>query len=57
MRPKNNFFASVVVSHQLLSGFLAKDHLPRVSRRSRLSANDKADNEENPVAVLRCPGI
>jgi hypothetical protein len=28
--------------HQLLSGFLANDHLPQVSR---LSANDKDDND------------
>ena len=31
--------------HQLLSEFLAKGHLPRVSRQSRLSANVKGDNE------------
>jgi hypothetical protein len=31
--------------HQLLSGFLLNGHLPRVSRQSRLSANDNGDNE------------
>ena len=36
--------------HQLLSGFLAKDHLPRVSRQSRLSTNGKGDNEMIPAA-------
>ena len=31
--------------HQLLFGFLAKGHMPQVSRQSRLSANDKDDNK------------
>ena len=31
--------------HRLLSGFLVKVHLPRVSRQSGLSANDKRDYE------------
>ena len=31
--------------HQLLSGFLPKGHLRRVSDQSRLSAKDKGDNE------------
>ena len=30
---------------QLLFGFLSSGKLPRVSRESRLSANDKGDNE------------
>ena len=40
---------------QLLSGFLPKYHLPRVSRQSRLSTNDKV--EMIPEAVHRSPGI
>ena len=32
-------------------------HLPRVSRQSRLSDNDKGDNERIPGAVHRSPGI
>ena len=43
--------------HQLLSGFLAKGHLPRVSRQSRLSANDKNDNEKTLGTVHRFRGI
>ena len=43
--------------HQLLSEFLAKDHLPLVLRQSRLSANDKGDNEMIPGIVYRSPGI
>ena len=43
--------------HQILSGFLANGHLPRVSRQSRLSANDKGDNEIIPGAVHRAPDI
>ena len=39
--------------HQLLSGFLAKGHLTRVSRQSRLPAGDKCDNEMKPGAVHR----
>ena len=34
-----------MVEPQFLSGFLANAHVPRVSRQSRLSANDKGDNE------------
>ena len=41
--------------HQLLSGFIANGHLPRVSWQSRLSANDMGDNEVKPGAVLRFP--
>ena len=37
----------------LLSGFLPNGHLPRVSRQSRLSANDNCDNEKKPRAVHR----
>ena len=43
--------------HQLMSGFLAKCHLPRVSRQSSLSANDKGDNELILWAVHGSPGI
>ena len=43
--------------HQLLSGFLAKGHLPRLSRQSRLSANDNCDNQMIPGDVHRSPGI
>ena len=37
--------------HQLLSGFVAIGYLPQVSRQSRLSANDKGDNEMIQGAV------
>ena len=40
--------------HQLLSGFLPNDHLPRISR---LSANGKGDNEMIPGTVHRSHGI
>ena len=43
--------------YQLLSGFLTKGHLPRVSRQSRLSANDKGDDEKIPGAVYRSTDI
>ena len=43
--------------HQLLSGFLAKGLLPRISRQSRLSTNDKSDNEMIPGAEHRSPAI
>ena len=43
--------------HQLLSGYLANDNLPRMSRQSRLLANDKDENEIIPGAVPRSPGI
>ena len=33
---------------KLLSRFLVKDHLSRMSRQSRLSTNDKCDNEMIP---------
>ena len=33
--------------YQFLIGFLAKDHLSRISRQSRLLANDKGDNPFN----------
>ena len=42
---------------QLLSGFLAKGHLQRVSRQSHLSANDKGDIEAIPGNVHKSPGI
>ena len=43
--------------HQLLSGFVTKGHLPRVSGQSRLSANDKGDNEMILGVVHRSSGI
>ena len=52
-----NSFMLMWRSHQLLSEFLAKGHLPRMSRRSHLSANDKCDNEMIPGAVYRYPAI
>ena len=39
-----------------MSGFLAIDHFPRVSRQSRLSA-DKSDNEMIPRSVAGSPSI
>ena len=39
--------------HQHLSGFIVNGHLPRVSCQSRLSANDKGDNEMTTGAVQR----
>ena len=45
------------VTRKALSGFLAKDHLPRVSRQSRLLANDKSNNEVIAGAVHRSPNI
>ena len=42
--------------HQLLSGFLVKGHLLRVSRQSHLSVNN-VGNEMIPGAVHRSPGI
>ena len=50
-------FKLVWLCHQLLSRFLANGQLPRVSRQSRISANDKSDNEMIPRAVQRSPGI
>ena len=43
--------------HQLLSGFLAKDHLHQVPRQSLLSANNKGNNEMILGAVHKYPGI
>ena len=43
--------------HQLLPKFLANGYLPRVSHQSRLSANDKGDNEMIPAVVHISPGI
>ena len=37
--------------HQVLSGFLANDLLSQVSSQSRLSANDKDDNEIKTEAL------
>jgi hypothetical protein len=44
----------VLRCHQILSEFLAKNHLPRMSYQSRLSANDKDENEINLMLMLRC---
>jgi hypothetical protein len=41
--------------NQLLFGFLANGHLPRVSCQLRLSANDKNDNEIPGYAHLLAP--
>ena len=43
--------------YQILSGFLFNGHLPRVSRQSRLLANDKGEYEKIPEVVHRSPGI
>ena len=43
----------VYLCHQLLSGFLANDHLPRESRQSA----NKGDNEMKQEAVHRFSGI
>ena len=43
--------------HQLLPGFLANGHLPRVSRQSHLEANDKGGYEMKPGDVHRSPNI
>ena len=52
LRPKD--FKLVWRYYQLLSGFLANDHLPRVPR---LSANDKGDNDMILGVVHESPGI
>ena len=44
-------FTLVWRCHQLLSRVLARGHLPLVSPQSRLSANDKGDNEMSPGAL------
>ena len=44
-------------SHQLLFGFLAKGHLSQVPRQSRISANNKGDNEIIQGTVQKSPGI
>ena len=46
-----------VAYHQIPSGFLANGHFPLVSRQSRLSPNDKVDNEVIPEYMHRYPGI
>jgi hypothetical protein len=43
--------------HQLLSEFINKGYLPRVSPQLRLSTNDKDDKKVIPEAVDRSPGI
>ena len=40
-----------------MSGILGNAHLSRVSRQSRLSANDKGDNEMKLEDMHRSPGI
>ena len=41
--------------YKLLYGYLAKGHLPRVSRLSHLSANVEGDNRMIPGVVQRSP--
>ena len=53
----NKRFTLVLWCHQLLSGILAKGHLPQMLRQSRLSANDKGDNEVKPEPVHWSPSI
>ena len=55
LRPK--IFKLVWQCHQLLSVFLAKGHLIRISRQSRRLPKDKAKNQIIPGAVHRSPGI
>ena len=43
--------------HQLLSGFLVKGHMPRVSRQSHLSISDESFNEVVPGALHISLGI
>ena len=43
--------------HQLLPGFLAIGYLARASHQTRLSTNNKGDNEMKQGAVHRSPGI
>ena len=52
-----NSFKLMWRCHQFLSGFLTEDHRPRVSRQSRLSANDNYDNEMISGTVNRSLGI
>ena len=51
-----NIFMIVWRCNQLVSGFLANDHLPPVSRQPHLSAYDK-DDEMKQEAVHRSLGI
>ena len=48
-------FKLVWQCHQLLSGFIANDHLPRVSSQSCLSANDKGINKMTWKTSARLP--
>ena len=50
-------FDLVLRCHQLLSEFLAKGPLPRVSWKSRLLVNDKGDNQMILGTVPRSPGM
>ena len=50
-------FKLVCRCYQFLPEFLVEGHLLRVSRQSRLLANDKSDNEMISGAVHRSPGI
>ena len=52
-----DLFKLICWCHWILSEFLVKCHLLRVSRQSRLSANAKGDNEMIPGGVHRSPGI
>ena len=51
------YVSALVSGAYVIIGFLAKDHLLRVSRQSRLSVNDKGGNEMIPGTVHRSPGI
>ena len=43
--------------YQLLHVFLANEHLSPVSRQSRLSDNDKGNNQVKPGVMHRSHGI
>ena len=55
LRPKS--FQLVWRCQQLLSGILANGQLPQVLCQSRLSINDKGDDEVKPRTVDKYPGI
>ena len=50
-------YASVQRCYQLLSGFLANNRLPRVSRQSRLTTSESVIVRCNRVIVRRSPDI
>ena len=55
--PDASFNLVWLCHHQLLSEFLAKDHLPQMSRQLRMTANDNDGNEMIQGTVHRSPGI